>query len=128
MRQLWVTADLEGPAEEAWDLLVDPAQWPRWGPSVRSATVEGGALAPGSTGQVTTALGVTLPFRITDFEPGTRWRWKVAGIGATDHRVTPLGAGRCRVGFGVPWPAAPYLPVCRVALGRIGRLLGSSRP
>ena len=58
MRRLWITADLDGSAEEAWELLVDPGQWPRWGPSVIAARVDGGVLAPGATGQVTTAVFV----------------------------------------------------------------------
>lgn len=120
MRTLWVSADVEAPAAEAWGLLVDPARWPVWGPSVRSATVDGdGVLRAGVTGSVRTALGFTLPFEVTAFEPDRRWAWTVAGVGATDHRVDPLGPGRCRVAFGVPWPAAAYLAVCRVAIGRI---------
>jgi hypothetical protein len=110
-------------AADVWALLADPGRWPLWGPSVRGAVVHGdGAIRAGATGSVRTALGVTLPFEVTLFEPGRRWAWTVAGIGATDHRVDPLGPGRCRVAFGVPWPAAAYLPVCRVAITRIRRL------
>ena len=119
MRRLWVTSDFDVPAEQMWDLLVDPRQWPRWGPSVRGAVVDGGVLSTGATGTVTTVGGARLPFRITGLRPGVGWSWEVAGIGATDHAVTPLGAERCRVGFGVPWVAAPYLAVCRVALDRM---------
>jgi hypothetical protein len=122
MRQRWVSAEIGAPAAAVWDLLVDLDAWPRWGPSVRGASVQGGALAAGARGTVVTALGVSLPFEVTTFEPGVRWAWKVGGITATDHRVEALGPDRCRVSFGVGWPAAPYLAVCRVALGRLGRL------
>jgi hypothetical protein len=119
MRRLWVTGEVEAPAVEVWDLLTDPARWPSWGPSVRAAAIDGGRLRLGATGTVSTVLGVTLPFEVTAFEEGRRWAWTVAGVGATDHRLDPLGPGRCRVGFGVPWAAAPYLAVCRLAIARI---------
>ena len=122
MRRLWVAAEIDAPAARVWDLLVDPDAWPRWGPSVRRATVEGGTLAVGARGKVVSAVGVALDFEVTTFEPGVRWAWKVGGIDATDHRVEPLGPDRCRAGFGVPWPAAPYLAVCRIALARLERL------
>ena len=64
-------------------------------------------------------LGVRLPFEITSHVDGARWAWKIAGMPATDHTVQALGPERSRVGFGVPWPAAPYLAVCRSALGRL---------
>lgn len=105
-----------------WALLANPADWPRWGPSVVAAQVEGGRLRPGGRGTVTTILGLRLPFEVTVYEEETRWAWKVAGVPATDHTVTALGPDRCRVAFGVPWPAAPYLAVCRVALRRLARL------
>jgi hypothetical protein len=119
VRTVWTSRDIDAAAATAWQVLTDLEQWPEWGPSVRKARVRGGHLAPGATGTITTAVGVELGFEITTYEPGVRWAWKVAGIGATDHRVEPLGATRCRVGFGVPWPAAAYLAVCRVALHRI---------
>jgi hypothetical protein len=124
MRTLWVTGHVDAPAGEVWALLVDAAAWPLWGPSVRSAVIVGGALRAGATGSVRTVVGVSLPFEVTAFEPGRRWAWRVAGIAATDHRVDPLGPERCRIGFGVPWPAAPYLAVCRLAIARITRLAG----
>jgi uncharacterized protein YndB with AHSA1/START domain len=122
MRQVWTSRSIDVPAALAWDLLVDLERWPAWGPSVIAA--EGDApLAEGSTGTITTAGGVRLSFEITTFEPGRRWAWTVAGVQATDHRVRPLSPDRCRVEFGVPWPGAPYLAVCRLALARIESLL-----
>jgi uncharacterized protein YndB with AHSA1/START domain len=122
MKQLWATAEIEAPAATLWALLVDLDAWPQWGPSVRRASVEGGVLAAGARGKVETAVGATLDFEVTRFEPGRRWAWKVRGLDATDHRVEPLGQDRCRVSFGVAWPAAPYLAVCRIALRRLERL------
>lgn len=122
MRALWTTAELDVPAAVVWELVADPSQWPAWGPSVRSASIVGDELELGTRGTVTTVGGLRLPFEITEFEPGRRWTWQVGGVPATDHVVEPVAPHRCRVGFGVPWPVAPYLVVCRLALRRLGRL------
>ncbi len=130
MRKLWTHAEIAAPAEVVWQLLTDTDRWPQWGPSIRRAQVNGGSLKRGATGTVTIVIGVDVPFEITDLVAGERWSWKVAGIGATDHVVEKIDSQRCRVGFGVPLVAAPYLAVCRLALHRIDRLAtaGSDRP
>lgn len=104
-----------------WGLLVDLDAWPRWGPSVAGASLDGDRLQLGSRGTVRTAVGVSLPFEVTRFEEGRRWAWSVAGVPATDHRVRPTAHG-CEVTFGVPWWAPGYLAVCALALRRIERL------
>lgn len=111
------------PPEVAWDILVDVRQWPRWGPSVRRAVLgDGGArLTAGASGTVWTAVGVALPFTVTEFAPGRRWGWRVAGVAATGHEVAGAPGG-CVVRFETPWWAAAYLPVCAVALRRIAEL------
>lgn len=119
---IWLHRSIDAPAEQVWTLLTDLELWPEWGPSVRRATLSTERFELGATGEITTVVGLTLPFEITTYEPGTQWAWKVAGIGATDHRVEPLGPERCRVGFGVPLVAAPYMVVIRAALGRIETL------
>ncbi|NNE11333.1 MAG: SRPBCC family protein [Ilumatobacter sp.] len=119
---MWVEREIDAPADQVWELLTDPAVWPEWGPTVQSAAVDGGELALGATGTVRTPLGLELPFEITEFDPPRSWSWKVARVPATSHRVVPLGEDRCRAGFSIWWAGAPYLAVCRVALGRIERL------
>jgi hypothetical protein len=122
MQRLAALADVAAPPSTVWRLLTDLDCWPRWGPSVQSAsTADGGPLALGSRGSVTTLAGVGLSFEITEFTEGTSWSWKVAGIPATDHSVVATTAG-CRVRIAVPVVAAPYLAVCHVAVGRIARL------
>ena len=115
---------IAAPPEVVWHLLVDLQQWPRWGPSVRRAELgDGGSeLTAGARGTVWTAAGVALPFAVTEFVPGRRWVWSVAGVGATGHEVNAAPDG-CVVRFETPWWAAAYLPVCAVALGRIARLV-----
>jgi len=89
---------------------------------VRGAVLDGRGthLGPGSTGRVRTAVGVSLPFVVTDWELGHRWAWRVAGIPATGHRVEPLGADSCRAVIEVPLWAGAYAALCWVALGRLG--------
>ena len=83
------------------------------------------ALDLGVRGRVWTPAGVSLPFTITEFIPGRRWAWTVAGVPATAHEVRPDGRGS-RVRFEVPWWATAYLPVCAVALGRIAKMAGTA--
>jgi hypothetical protein len=98
-----------------------------WGPTVRRARLLDDRLEAGARGMVTTVFGLDLPFEITDYDDGARWAWKVAGVSATVHTVEPLGSDCCRVGFGVPWPAAPYLAVCGYALARLDAIATGER-
>lgn len=124
-----VSRGLDVPAEVAWDLLVDTTRWPDWGPTVTGAEIatggDGTRITLGATGTVRTPVGLSLPFRITELDPGRRWSWAVAGVAATAHRVEGLGPQRCRVTFEVPRWAPPYLAVCAVALRRLERLSAS---
>ena len=122
MRTVWVHREIDAPAERLWALLTDLEAWPEWGPTVRGAELRSERLEAGAVGTVTTAIGVEVGFEVTAYEEGARWAWRVAGVPATDHTVEALGANRCRVGFGVPWPAGPYLAVCQIALQRLHQL------
>jgi uncharacterized protein YndB with AHSA1/START domain len=120
---VWATRQIEAPAREAWDLLVDTGCWSAWGPSVRSVEIDRPLLRPGARGRVRTPLGPSLPFVVSEYVEGQSWSWRVGGLAATRHRVDPLGENRCRIGFGVPWPATPYLALCQLALTRLAREL-----
>ncbi len=120
-----VSREIACPPEVAWRLLTHVDEWPRWGPTVAGGTVSGGVIGPGAKGTVRTAVGVSLPFTITEFEAGRSWAWSVAGVPATKHRVTPTDGG-CVVSFEVPWWAPGYLVVCALALVRIERLAAAS--
>ena len=82
-----IQTDLEipAPAAVAWRLLTDTEAWPRWGPSVLAVEAPARFIGPGTRGQVQTALGLWLPFEITDWQPDCRWGWRVAGLPATGH-------------------------------------------
>lgn len=117
-----VDRHVDAPTAAVWRLLVDLDAWPEWGPTVHRAALEDAEeLGGGVRGRVWTPVGLSLPFTITEFVPGRRWAWSVAGVPATAHEVRPDGRG-CRVRFEVPWWASAYLPVCAVALGRIEKM------
>ncbi len=114
---------IAAPPSVVWNLLVDLDAWPQWGPSVSAAWLDApyARLESNVTGTVRTSFGVTVPFTVTEFEPGRRWAWKVAGIPATHHRIEPVG-NQSRASMAVPWWAAAYLSVCAIALRRIDHL------
>lgn len=107
-----------------WQLLVDLDAWPKWGPTIRGGRLDEPHTELGLhvTGTVQTSLLVSVPFIVTEFDPGRSWAWRVAGVPATRHRVTPVGDG-ARASMDVPWWAAPYLSVCAIALRRIDAML-----
>jgi uncharacterized protein YndB with AHSA1/START domain len=114
---------IEAPPSAVWRLLIDLDAWPRWGPPIRRAELDGPqeSLELHATGTVYTWLPVGLPFVITEFEPQRSWAWSVAGIEATRHQVEPVDGG-ARASIAVPWWSAAYLSVCAVALRRIERM------
>ena len=118
---------IAAPPSAAWNVLVDLEAWPHWGPTVSAARLDSPhkRLSRGATGIVRTSLGFSVPFVVTEFEPGRHWAWKVAGVPATSHRVEPVGH-HARVSMGVPWWAAGYLAVCSIALRRIDAMLSEA--
>ena len=107
-----------------WQLLVGLDAWPKWGPTIRGGRLDEPhtELALHATGMVQTSLLVSVPFEVTEFEPGRSWAWKVAGVPATRHRVEPMRDGT-RASMDVPLWAAPYVTICSIALRRIDAML-----
>jgi hypothetical protein len=115
---------IAAPSTAAWAVLVDLEAWPTWGPTIRGARLDHPycELALHATGTVQTSVGISVPFVVSEFDPGRHWAWQVAGVPATHHRVEPVG-DCARVSIGVPWWAGPYLAVCTIALRRIDAML-----
>lgn len=122
-RGMWTTKlRMNVDPETVWTVITDVRCWPRWGPTVSDARVDGDSgLTAGARGTVTTVAGLSLPFEITDFVDRRLWAWKVAGVNATRHEVIGVPGG-CVVSFGAPVWAAGYLPVLALALPRIERI------
>ena len=109
-----------------WDLITDTSQWPQWGPTVRAVRSPERYITEASKGQVLTVIGIWVPFVVTDYEDKCFWRWKVASIKATGHRVEPRDTGGCNLWFEVPIFATPYLVICQMALSRIEDILAGT--
>jgi hypothetical protein len=129
---LRTTARIAAPAPRLWQLLIDTHAWPQWGPSVRAVDAPARCIGPGMRGRVRTAPGLWPPLEISDWEEGRAWAWRVGGVPATGHTVTPAGPDACRVTFTIPAWAPFYVPVCRLALRRLDALaeqaLGGNGP
>jgi hypothetical protein len=108
-----VAIDIDAPAEAVWNLLVDTGRWPEWGPSVLAVDCRERLIRAGTVGRLRTPLGIWIPFVITDFDAPRLWRWRVAGMPATGHRIESLDAERTRLVFELPAIAFPYAAVCR---------------
>ncbi len=121
---LRVSRTIAAPRDTTWALLTDTDQWSRWAPSITGADLDGvgSVLTAGATGHVRLPGGVSLPFRVTRFEPGGCWEWTVARVPATGHEVRGPDGGPVEVAITVPWWAAPYALVCRIALHRLARV------
>lgn len=124
---MWtVSRDIPAPADTVWRILTDLDAWPRWGPTVSGATLDGAGFVRGAAGRVWTPVGIPLPFTISELEPGRSWGWRVAGVPATRHGVEPDGPG-CRAWMSAPLWAPAYLPVLALALRRIEQLATQGR-
>ena len=77
----------------------------------------------GTEGRVKTAVGIWMPFSISEYDEGHFWSWKVGGIPATGHRIEHQDNGLCKLTFEVPLVAAPYAYICRIALDRIAGIV-----
>ncbi|MBI3214898.1 MAG: SRPBCC family protein [Mycobacterium sp.] len=120
---MWTTSrTIAAPTDVVWRILTDLQAWPRWGPTVAAAELDGHVFEQGATGRVWTPVGIALPFTITDLDPGRSWAWRVAGIPATHHGVQPDGDG-CRAWMSAPVWAPGYLPVLAMALRRIDAMI-----
>ena len=109
--------------ESAWDILTDTSKWRMWGPSVTGVSCPDRYIRKDSTGRIRLPIGLLVPFRVTEYDRGSYWGWKVAGIRATGHRLIAQGERVCRIRFEMPAYWLSYVVVCKTALERIARLL-----
>lgn len=121
MRHLRTSIDISAPTQRVWPLIADFANWPTWGPSVRTVSSDAATVAAGVRGTIQTPMRLTVRFEITAVVPGRSWTWRVAGIPATGHHLEATAPGRSRLTFTVHPLLAPYLLVLRIGLRRVKR-------
>jgi hypothetical protein len=126
--QIALKRTIQAEASLVWDIVTNTRRWPEWGPTVVAVVHKGTYIHASSSGWVKIPIGTWLFFRVTSFEPGQYWKWRVSGIPATGHRVKPLNPGQCVLTFEVPSLAAPYLTVCKTAADRIASLAENTPP
>ncbi|SIR86942.1 SRPBCC family protein [Natronorubrum thiooxidans] len=121
--RLEVSQVLSVPADDAWDVLVDTAQWPEWIPLVTGVESTDRRIESGTSGRVQVS-GVWVPFRITDCSRSDRrWSWRVTRVPVATHRVEALSADRCRVVFELPLHAVGSVPLSLRALESLESVL-----
>ena len=113
---------INAPIKTVWKILTDTQLWAGWGPSLKAVDCPQRFITAGAKGRVKTSLGPWLPFVITRCEAPCYWKWAVAGIPATGHRLNELGPGRCELIFEMPLAVFPYALICRRAAKSIARL------
>ena len=115
-------------AERVWNIIIDTMLWPQWGPSVSVVECADRYINGQSQGRLKTALGIWLPFTITEFEAYHFWSWRIGRIDATGHRVRQYGHNQTLLSFTMPWWSTPYLVICNKALQKIEVLAIASVP
>lgn len=116
------------PPDLVWIRYVRPDRWPGWSPQIRGVDYPVDELAAGTAGVVRGPCALAVPFEILAVDAGRRsWVWRVhppvVGALTLVHGVEPAGSGT-RTTLEVTGPApvvAAYLPVARIALGRLVR-------
>ena len=115
------------PPARVWERYAVPARWAGWAPQIRGVTASADRIAPGVTGRVRGPLGVRVAFVVTDVDEQRRtWAWHVRCGPVRMHlrhgvEPDPRGAATWLVIRGPAPVVAAYLPVARVALGRLVR-------
>jgi hypothetical protein len=113
---------MAAPPETVWDILTDTQFWPIWGPSVFDVDCQDRHIRLGSKGRVQTLFSFWLPFTVSEFRDLDSWRWRIGSYSATGHKIIWTGDTSSTLCFDMPWWAAAYLPVCWLALVRIGKI------
>ena len=115
-----------------WDRYTHPDRWPDWSPQIRSVDCADDVIRAGTTGVVHGPCGAAVNFEVLDVDHETRcWSWRVKAVGIelilghrVDARGRPADSGT-RTTLTITGPApivVGYLPLARVAMGRLVRL------
>lgn len=128
-----VTVSASGPADPdvVWDRYTRPARWHEWSPQIQSVEYPDDTLGRGGRGTVHGPCGVAVQFEILVIDSEKRcwsWRVRVAGITLdlvhTVHPVPDAGHTGTTTSLEINGPVPivlGYLPIARIALGRLVR-------
>jgi len=132
-----VTVGAAGSAavDEVWDRYINPQHWSEWSPQISSVDCSDDTIRAGSTGTVHGPCGIGVDFEILQVDHEKRcWSWRVRAAFVTlelVHRVLtgspddPTGAAGSKTTLEISGPAPVvigYLPLARIALGRLVRV------
>jgi len=110
------------PPEEAWRQLVEIQRWPEWAPHITSVTVSPpGPLGPESRGALHIKRLGRNTFRMTAWDPPTRWEWTggVPGLRIHyDHRFTAAEPAGTTLDWTVELQG-PLAPLVRPVFARV---------
>jgi hypothetical protein len=92
---------VDAPLRRAWDHLANVEAWTSWAKHIRRVTLDPpGPLTDHSAGAFRLVGGVRSTFRMTVYEPPTRWQWVGRFLTAEvhyDHRFEALGDSHTRL-------------------------------
>jgi uncharacterized membrane protein len=119
-----VSEEIAAPQEQVWRVLSEVADWPRWCPTMTSVRrLDPGPLAFASAARVRQPRLPAALWRVTEFEPGSRFEWSAKALGMTtrgDHRVERLTERRSRVTLTLSQDGV-LAPLLGLLYGRLSR-------
>jgi uncharacterized membrane protein len=126
------TFEVEAPLEQAWHRLADVERWPEWAPHIRSVEVSPpGELGPTSRGALHIKLLGRNTFRMSAWQPPSRWEW-VGGLPGVriyyDHRFESASPASTRLEWLVTLRGPLSLLIRRVFARVYGRKLDRAIP
>ena len=66
---------VELPLEAAWEHLARVTDWPSWARHIKRIDMQSGPLGPDSSGTICLSNGIKSTFSMTEFNPGSNWKW-----------------------------------------------------
>jgi hypothetical protein len=86
---------------DAWRVLAQASEWPRWARHIRRIDVTpAGDLGPDSSGSIHLRNGIRSTFRMQEFNPGRNWKWVGPFLWLEihyDHRFEAVAPDRARL-------------------------------